>query len=70
VQEPVGEPLRLDDASVDLDDVAASDRGVEAAELAVHAYAARRDELVRPTARGDTGTGEEGVQAHRPILRR
>ena len=68
VQEHVCEPLPLDARTVDLDDVVPPDHGVQLPRLAVHAHTAVADELVCATTRGDTRSGEVGVEAHRCIL--
>ena len=68
VQDEVSQRLCRDAPAVDLDDVRAGDRGVELAGGPVHPHPAGPDEIVGSTARGESGTREKLVQAHRFIL--
>ncbi len=64
VQQQIGELLLHDRLSVHFDAIASGDEGVELPGLAVHRYATILDQLVGAAPRGNTGTGEIGVQAH------
>ena len=70
VQQQVGERLRRDARTVDLDDVALPHVGVQLSWLAVHAHPAFADELVGAPARRDAGAREVCVEAHGRILAR
>src|SRR5579884_236059 len=65
VEQHVGERLQLEWLAVELDAVARADEGVQAAGLAVDGDATGLDQLVGAAARGGTGAGEPGVEAHR-----
>src|SRR5439155_23811837 len=68
VQQGVREPLGGHLFPVHLDTVAPRDERVQLARLAVHAHAARLDQLVRTAARRDTGAGEISVETHAVIV--
>jgi len=68
VEKNVGERLRRDPLSVDLDDVSRSDDRVQLSGLAVHAHATGKNQLVSAAPRRNTGPSEECVQPHCLIL--
>jgi hypothetical protein len=68
VQEHVRQRLALDAAAIDLDDVVRADDRVQLPGSAVHEHTTGAYELVCAAPRGDSGTREEGIQAHGGIL--
>ena len=68
VQQQMRERLLPHNASVDLDDVARLDDGVQLAGFSVDPDATRLDQLVSPPPRRDAAAGEERIETHPRIV--